>query len=188
MATVAEPSDLIKVLHLLLLSFSWGMQVWVTFIAGFTMRRRVTLHTFGLVQSKLFPVYFHLLLGSSLLSLAVYAVFHPRELLDWHYTVQMVLFCVVPITAGLNARWLGPKVTEIMFQMREVETEQGLGNQIGRGSLKAAYDKLQEQDPKYRGFRSTFVLYHGMSSVCALIGFLSTTVILIYTALKLSTI
>lgn len=36
MATEGEPTDLIKVLHLLVLSFSWGMQVWVSFIAGKT--------------------------------------------------------------------------------------------------------------------------------------------------------
>lgn len=36
MATEGEPTDLIKVLHLLVLSFSWGMQVWVSFIAGAT--------------------------------------------------------------------------------------------------------------------------------------------------------
>lgn len=34
MATEGEPTDLIKVLHLLVLSFSWGMQVWVSFISG----------------------------------------------------------------------------------------------------------------------------------------------------------
>lgn len=34
MATEGDPTDLIKVLHLLTLSFSWGMQVWVSFIAG----------------------------------------------------------------------------------------------------------------------------------------------------------
>ncbi len=37
MVTEGEPTDLVKVLHLLVLSFSWGMQVWVSFIAG--MRR-----------------------------------------------------------------------------------------------------------------------------------------------------
>lgn len=37
MATEGEPTDLIKVLHLLVLSFSWGMQVWVSFIAGTTV-------------------------------------------------------------------------------------------------------------------------------------------------------
>lgn len=118
MATEGEPTDLIKVLHLLTLSFTWGMQVWVSFIggkrsanmkpnlqhtenisvstpslicvpAGFVLVRQVTRHTFGLVQSKLFPVYFYCLLGSNVVSLAVFAVYHPRELLDWHESVQV---------------------------------------------------------------------------------------------------
>lgn len=57
--------------------------------AGFALVWQVSLHTFGLVQSKLFPVYFYCLLGSNVVSLAVYAVYHPRELLDWHESVQV---------------------------------------------------------------------------------------------------
>ena len=34
MVTEGEPSDWVKVLHLLVLSFPWGMQVWVSFVAG----------------------------------------------------------------------------------------------------------------------------------------------------------
>lgn len=34
MVTEGEPTNVVKVLHLLVLSFSWGMQVWVSFIAG----------------------------------------------------------------------------------------------------------------------------------------------------------
>lgn len=34
MASDTEPSNTIKLLHLLFLSTSWGMQVWVTFVAG----------------------------------------------------------------------------------------------------------------------------------------------------------
>lgn len=57
--------------------------------AGFALVWQVTRHTFGLVQSKLFPVYFYCLMGSNAVSLAVYAVYHPRELLDWHESVQV---------------------------------------------------------------------------------------------------
>lgn len=57
--------------------------------AGFALVWQVSVHTFGLVQSKLFPVYFYCLLGSNCVSLAVYAVYHPRELLDWHESVQV---------------------------------------------------------------------------------------------------
>ncbi|XP_012723363.2 transmembrane protein 205-like [Fundulus heteroclitus] len=188
MATEGEPTDLIKVLHLLLLSFTWGMQVWVSFIGGFALVKQVTLHTFGLVQSKLFPVYFYCLLGSNFASLAVYAVYHPRELLDWHESVQMGMFFVALIVAGLNAQWFGPAATEVMFQMRAVEEEHGLGNQVGLGSQREEYAKLKEQDPKYGAYRKTFGRYHGLSNLCNLIGFICVTTNLVYTALKLSTI
>ncbi|KAM7386273.1 hypothetical protein PAMA_009080 [Pampus argenteus] len=188
MVTEGDPRDLVKVLHLLVLSFSWGMQLWVSFIAGFALVRQVTRHTFGLVQSKLFPVYFYCLLASNFVSLAVYAVHHPRELLDSHESVQMALYFVALIMAGLNAQWFGPAATEVMFQMREVEKEHDLGNQIGLGSQKEAYAKLKEQDPKYKAYKSTFGRYHGLSNLCNLIGFICTTTNLIYTALNLSTI
>lgn len=188
MAMEGEPTDLFKVLHLLVLSFSWGMQVWVSFIAGFALVKQVSLHTFGLVQSKLFPVYFYCLLGCNVVSLAVYAVHHPRELLDWHESMQMALYLVALIMASLNAQWFGPAATEVMFQIREVEEEHGLGNQIGLSSQKEAYAKLKEQDPKYRAHKRTFGRYHGLSNLCNLIGFICTTTNLIYTALNLSTI
>ncbi|XP_028267774.1 transmembrane protein 205 [Parambassis ranga] len=188
MATEGEPTDLVKVLHLLVLSFSWGMQVWVSFIAGFALVRQVTRHTFSLVQSKLFPFYFYSLLGSSFISLAVFAVYHPRELLDWHESVQMALYFVALITAGLNAQWFGPTVTEVMLEMRDVEQEHGLGKEVGLGSQKEGYAKLKEQDPKYKAQKRRFGKYHGLSSLCNLIGFICTTTNLIYTALNLSTI
>ncbi|XP_035603686.1 transmembrane protein 205-like [Oncorhynchus keta] len=188
MVTEGEPTDLVKVLHLLVLSFAWGMQLWVSFIAGVTLLKQVTLHTFGLVQSKLFPVYFYCLLGSNFVSLAVYAVYHPRELLDWHESLQMALYFVAVIMAGLNAQWFGPSATEVMFKLREVEQEHGLGNQIGIGSQREAYAKLREQDPKYKAYKSTFGHYHGLSILCNLIGFICTTTNIVYTALNLHTI
>jgi len=188
MVTEGEPTDLVKVLHLLVLSFSWGMQVWVSFIAGFALIQQVTLHTFGLVQSKLFPVYFHCLLASNFVLLAIYAVYHPRELLDWHQSVQMTLYFVALVMAGLNAQWIGPAATEVMFQLREVEEEHGLGNQVGLGSQKEGYAKLKQQDPKYKALKSTFGKYHGITNLCNLIGFLCTTTNLVYTALNLNTI
>ncbi|XP_069005918.1 transmembrane protein 205 [Embiotoca jacksoni] len=188
MAAEGEPTDVVKVFHLLVLSFSWGMQVWVSFIAGFALLRQVPRHTFGLVQSKLFPLYFYCLLGSNFINLVVYSGYHPRDLLDWHESVQMILYFVALILAGLNAQWFGPAATEVMFQMREVEKEHGLGNQIGLGSQKEDYAKLKEQDPKYKAYKSTFGRYHGLSSLCNLTGFICTTTNLIYTALNLSTI
>ncbi|XP_033945679.2 transmembrane protein 205 [Pseudochaenichthys georgianus] len=106
----------------------------------------------------------------------------------WHHSVQMLLFFVAAITAALNGQWLGPATSEVMVQMRAVEEEHGLGNQVGLGSEKEEYAKLREKDPKYKAFKRTFGKYHGMSMLCNLTGFLCTTSNLIYTALNLSTI
>lgn len=100
----------------------------------------------------------------------------------------MTLFFVAVIMAGLNAQWFGPSVTENMLVMQEIEKEHGLGNQVGMSSNKEGYAKLREQDPKYKEHRTAFYRYHGLSSLCNLIGFFSTTVNLIYLALHLGTI
>ncbi|XP_059204767.1 transmembrane protein 205 [Centropristis striata] len=192
MATELETTTdhLVKVLHLLVLSFSWGVQVWVPFIAVVVFRQ-VPPHTFGLVQGQIFPVYFYCLLGSNTISLTVYVVFHCRELLDWHQRVQMVLYLVAVLMACLNARWLGPAAAELVLQMREVEEEHGLGEQKEQEEQKEqkeAYAKLSEKDPKYRGYRRAFSRYHGLANLCNLLGFICTTANLTYTALHLSSI
>lgn len=100
----------------------------------------------------------------------------------------MAFYFMALIAAGLNAQWFGPTVTEVMLEMRDVEQEHGLGNEVGLGSQKEGYAKLKEQDPKYRTQKRRFGKYHGLSSLCNLIGFICTTTNLIYTALNLSTI
>lgn len=100
----------------------------------------------------------------------------------------MALYFVALIMACLNAQWFGPAVTELMLQKMEIEKSHGLGNQTGRKSQREAYAKLREQDPTYRGYRSSFGRYHALSSLCNLVGFLCTTTNLVYTALNLSNI
>uniref|UniRef100_A0A8C5Q7P2 Ras-related protein Rab-3 n=1 Tax=Leptobrachium leishanense TaxID=445787 RepID=A0A8C5Q7P2_9ANUR len=89
MVSEGDPGSLVKIVYLLILAASWGMQFWVTFVAGFVLIGSVPRHTFGLVQSKLFPYYNHILLGFSFLNLGVYAVYHPRDLLSRSEAVQM---------------------------------------------------------------------------------------------------
>ncbi|CAL8301795.1 unnamed protein product [Merluccius merluccius] len=184
MRIAGEPSDPIKVLHLMLLSFSWGMQLWVSLIAGPALVRQVPRHTFGLVQSKLLRVYFYCLLVGNSGGLVIHALHHPGELLE----LQAVVYVVALVTAAINAWWLGPATTELMFLLRGVEEEHGLGRQVGLGSQKEAYAKLREQDPKYREWKRRFGRNHGLSSLANLVGFACTTTSLVYTALNLSTI
>ncbi|KAM9456854.1 transmembrane protein 205-like [Clarias gariepinus] len=188
MATEGGPADLVKVLHLLFISFTWGMQVWVSFIAGLVLLSKVSLHTFGLVQSKLFPMYFYCLLASNTVSLVIYTVYHPRKLLDGHETIQMALFFMAVIMSGLNVQWFTPAVLKHSLVMRKIEQEHGLGGEIRFFTTREPYKKLCEQDPKYKAHRKTFYRYHGMSILTNITGFACTTVILIYLALHLATI
>lgn len=100
----------------------------------------------------------------------------------------MALYCSAVVLSGLTTLWCGPQATELMFQMKEVEQEHGLGNEIGPSSEEEAYDKLWERDLKYRNFGRTFLIYNTITSVCNLTGIICTITNLVYKALKLSSI
>lgn len=119
MAGDTQPSNTIKLLHLLFLSTSWGMQVWVTFVAGrlgsvvlsareggtgegalpqdlpavplagFVMSRHLPRHTFGSIQRELFPYYFHISSTCAFLNLTLFAMSHPSERLGEEHTTQV---------------------------------------------------------------------------------------------------
>ncbi|XP_053319110.1 transmembrane protein 205 [Spea bombifrons] len=188
MVAEGEPGSLVKVGYLLILSTSWGMQFWMTFIAGFVLIRGVPRHTFGLVQSKLFPFYGHAVLLCSFLNLAVYAAYHPRDLLSPSESVQISLFFGSLILSALNARWFSPATSKSMFKMQAIEREHGLGGEVGLKANAEGYKLLREQDPKYQALRKRFMRYHGISSLCNLVCLLCNGANLVYTALLLPTL
>ncbi|XP_078387427.1 transmembrane protein 205 [Cetorhinus maximus] len=187
MPTEGEPTTLVKTAHLIILSTSWGMQIWVSFISGFVLINSINRHTFGLVQSSLFPYYFYSVLGGSFLNLALYALYHPHELLDNDEAIQITSFFVCVILSALNAQWFGETTTEIMFQMHEIEKEHDLGEEVGFGTNRELYKKLKKKDPKYQKLSQRFVKYHVLSMVCNLICVICNGLNLFYTAANLKT-
>ncbi|XP_044939708.1 transmembrane protein 205 isoform X1 [Mustela putorius furo] len=83
-----NPGSLTKMVHLLVLSGAWGMQMWVTFISGFLLFRSLPRHTFGLVQSKLFPFYFHISMGCAFINLCILASQHAWTQLTFWEAIQ----------------------------------------------------------------------------------------------------
>ena len=49
---------------------------------GFVMDNHLNRHTFGFIQSRLFPFYHHMGSACAFFNLAIYAVYHPSDLLD----------------------------------------------------------------------------------------------------------
>ncbi|EMP37259.1 hypothetical protein UY3_05573 [Chelonia mydas] len=192
-----EPSSLAKVAQLFILSLAWGMQIWVTFISGFVLIRSVSRHTFGLVQSKLFPFYFYALVACAFLNLSIFAYYHPRELLSTVETLQSSLrflpwklrspfwmLMEMPPCPILDANVLqAPRAVvplqprlpclqrsqpAAMFRWQAIEREHGLGGEVGLAARRETYQQLRERDPKYQAARQTFFKRHGLSSLCNL--------------------
>ncbi|NXB20248.1 TM205 protein, partial [Rhagologus leucostigma] len=157
----------IKLLHLLFLSTSWGMQVWVTFVAGFVMSRHLPRHTFGSIQRELFPYYFHISSTCAFLNLTLFAMSHPSERLGEEHMTQIIVFFVCVAASVLNTQWFGRVTSDIVAELQLVERSQGLGQEVGlvasepRGQLRAS-------SPSYRQLARRFALYHALSSVCNL--------------------
>ncbi|KAF5914381.1 transmembrane protein 205 [Diceros bicornis minor] len=161
--------SLTKVVHLLVLSGAWGMQMWVTFASGFVLFRGVPRHTFGLVQSKLFPFYFHISMACAFVNLCILAPQRAWAQLTFWEASQLCLLLLSLTLATINARWLEPRTTAAMWALQTVEKERGLGGEVpGSRQGPDPYRQLRGQDPKYAALRQIFFQYHGLSSVCNL--------------------
>ncbi|NWU04700.1 TM205 protein, partial [Urocynchramus pylzowi] len=156
----------IKLLHLLFLSTSWGMQVWVTFVAGFVMSRHLPRHTFGSIQRELFPYYFHISSTCAFLNLTLFAMSHPSEQLGEQHRTQIIIFLVCIAAAVLNTQWFGQAASAMVAELQLLEHSQGLGQEGGL----AASRQLRASSPSYRPqLARRFALCHALSSLCNLL-------------------
>uniref|UniRef100_A0A3B3R601 Si:ch211-121a2.4 n=1 Tax=Paramormyrops kingsleyae TaxID=1676925 RepID=A0A3B3R601_9TELE len=167
MPTDREPSITAKLLHLLFLSTFWGMQIWVTFIS-FVMGNSLNRHTYGFIQSRLFPFYLHIGSACAFFNLTIFSMYHPYELLNEKDTFQLIIFFVCVTVAAINSQWFGQMTSEMMADMHLIEQACGLGQDIGLSSNREAYANLCESDPKYKKLTSRLWLYQILSSLCNL--------------------
>ncbi|CAN0197277.1 unnamed protein product [Bubo scandiacus] len=183
--TVTEPSNAIKLLHLVFLSTSWGMQIWVTFVAGFVMGSHLPRHTFGFIQRQLFPYYFHIVSACAFLNLTLFAMYHPSELLSDEQTTQIITFFVCVAASVLNTQWFGQVTSDIVADMHLVERSHGLGQEIGLFTSQS-HRQLRASNPSYRQLTRQFTLYHALSSLCNLCCIACNGLSLYYVAARLS--
>ncbi|XP_074762230.1 transmembrane protein 205 [Athene noctua] len=165
--TVTEPSNAIKVLHLVFLSTSWGMQIWVTFVAGFVMGSHLPRHTFGFIQRQLFPYYFHIVSVCAFFNLTLFAMYHPSELLSDEQTTQIIAFFICVAASVLNTQWFGQVTSDIVADMHLVERSHGLGQEVGLFT-RQSHRQLCASNTSYRQLTRQFTLYHALSSLCNL--------------------
>nr|XP_021397730.1 transmembrane protein 205 [Lonchura striata domestica] len=167
-ASDTGPSNTIKLLHLLFLSTSWGMQVWVTFVAGFVMSRHLPRHTFGSIQRELFPYYFHISSTCAFLNLTLFAMSHPSERLSKENMTQTIIFLVCIAASVLNTQWFGQVASDTVAELQLVESSHGLGQEVGLAASEPRR-QLRASSPSYRQLARSFALHHALSSLCNLL-------------------
>ncbi|XP_053099678.1 transmembrane protein 205-like [Hemicordylus capensis] len=167
MPTDADPSTIVKTVHLVFLSTFWGMQIWVTFISNFVMGSNLSQHTFGFIQSCLFPYYFHIGSACALMNLTIFAMCHPSELLNEEETMQITVFFICVTVSALNSQWFGQVTSDIMAEMHLIEQSYGLGEDVRWFSNKSLI-RLCKLDSNYRELTSKLSIYQGFSSFCNL--------------------
>ncbi|XP_015492169.1 transmembrane protein 205 [Parus major] len=168
MASDTEPSNTIKLLHLLFLSTSWGMQFWVTFVAGFVMSRHLPRHTFGSIQRQLFPYYFHISCTCAFLNLTLFAMSHGSERLGEEHTSQLIIFFICIIASVLNAQCFGQATSASAAELQQMERGHGLGQELGLAASEPRR-QLRASNPSYRQLARHFALCHALSSLCNLL-------------------
>lgn len=59
------------------------------FCSGFIMDHNLNRHTYGFIQSRLVPFYLHLGSACAFFNLSIYAVYHPRDIMDDRESFQV---------------------------------------------------------------------------------------------------
>ncbi|OMP09903.1 hypothetical protein COLO4_05030 [Corchorus olitorius] len=128
MMTSMDSSILGMLANLVGLATAYGMSVWVTFISSDVLARLLPRQQFGVVQSKIYPVYFRAMAYSIGLALLGHFLGQRRRLLSSKpemfqaFNLLSSLFLVL-----FNALYLEPKATKVMFERMKMEKEQGRG-------------------------------------------------------------
>ncbi|NXW58861.1 TM205 protein, partial [Eurystomus gularis] len=135
--------------------------------AGFVMGSHLPRHTYGFIQRKLFPYYFHIGSTCAFFNLTLFAMYHPSELLSDEQTTQIIVFFVCVAASVLNTQWFGQVTSDIVADMHLIERSHGLGQEIGRVTRESC-QQLRASNPGYRQLSRQFTLYHTLSSLCNL--------------------
>ncbi|XWS23398.1 hypothetical protein CRYUN_Cryun28dG0010700 [Craigia yunnanensis] len=128
MTTMEALNSVMGMANLLGLATAYGMSVWVTFISSYVLAGVLPRQQFGVVQSKIYPVYFRAMAYS--IGLALFGhflgqrktLFSSKSDMFHAFNLLSSLFMVL-----VNALYLEPKATKVMFERMKMEKEEGRG-------------------------------------------------------------
>ncbi|KAF5744227.1 hypothetical protein HS088_TW08G00825 [Tripterygium wilfordii] len=114
------------VVQLLGFSMAYGMCVWVTFVSSYVLAEALPRQQFGVVQSKIYPVYFMAMTYSVGLALLGLLLGQRKKLFSNKVEMLQAYNLLASLLMVLtNAFYLEPRATKVMFTRMKIEKEEG---------------------------------------------------------------
>ncbi|KAF8610662.1 hypothetical protein BDV93DRAFT_517756 [Ceratobasidium sp. AG-I] len=155
----------VKAVYQLLFAYVFGSTLWGSFIAGFIAYRALPKQQFGLLQSRIFPIFFSTSTAVTATLFAIWATVH-SDVREDSFNFQkpavtqawVLMFAV--LSHATNLFYFGPETSRIMFQRHKLE----------RSEKKQYNDPTAS--PEMKQLNKQFGALHGISSLVNLLSFL----------------
>ncbi|KAK8260825.1 hypothetical protein V6Z12_D13G144300 [Gossypium hirsutum] len=136
------------IVNLLGLATAYGMSVWVTFISSYILAGQLPRQQFGVVQSKIYPVYFRAMAYSIGMALLGHLLWHRKRSISSPPEVFQAINLLSSLFMVLvNGLYLEPKATKVMFERMKMEKEDGRGRHdfVAEGSRAIAPTSSEQE-------------------------------------------
>ncbi|GMY29449.1 transmembrane protein 205 [Fagus crenata] len=140
--------SLMGLVNLMGFATAYGMCVWVTFISSHVLAETMPRQQFGMVQSKIYPVYFRAMAGSIGFALLGHLLGNRKRLFSSKvemfqgYNLLATLFMVF-----LNLLYLEPRASKVMFKRMKLQKEEGRGIEDLTADSRQASESQPVADP-----------------------------------------
>ncbi|XP_019454393.1 PREDICTED: uncharacterized protein LOC109355608 isoform X2 [Lupinus angustifolius] len=121
---VGSMETVMGVVNLLGLATAYGMNVWVTFISSYVLSRAMSRQSFGMVQSKIYPLYFRAMAYFIGIALLGHVFSHAKGM---PHIFQAYNLLASLLTIFINSMYLEPRATKLMLERMKIEKEEGRG-------------------------------------------------------------
>lgn len=120
--------SLMGVIQIMGFAMAFGISMWVTFEMSHILAGMLPRHQFGMVKSKIYPLYFKAMVGSIGLALLGHLTRQRGNLFKNKAEMLQGFNLMVSLLSVLvNLRFLEPRATKVMFERMKMEKEEGRG-------------------------------------------------------------
>jgi hypothetical protein len=111
----------LRFFHLFVFVFWYGTLLYFTLIQAPILYKNLPRDLFGLVQAKLFPVYYWISYICGTLLVLTYNQLHPLKNYENQDCVKMTALCLMLLFSLAQGLWIGPRVARLRAEKKSAE-------------------------------------------------------------------